>query len=306
MTTPVAQTGAGDVTVSMTSLSSTLTGNKPSTVADGDLLVACPFSHKAAGTWSTVPSGWTQQGPSENAHGTCAVFTKPIPSAAGESATSYSWVNSAGADRGGIIICRVTGADLAAPLDIAGTWITSGATSIVTPGLTPNYANSLLLGFWQASNATSTASAISTPTGMTLVGSGSVTPTASSAISIAQQPLGAAGIATGNRAPSLSPSATASSGLLIAIAGPPQDSAALSATATLTATAGIGAAARASLAANSVLTASAVQAQFASAALTATATLSASPAAKPCNVLLADGTWAPIDPQILTGSGWQT
>jgi hypothetical protein len=306
VTTPVAQTGAGNVTIGSTSLSSTVTCNKPSNTADGDLLVAAPFGHKGAGTWSTVPAGWNALSPLENASGTMEVFAKPIPSAAAETATSYSWVNSAGSDRGLVMIFRVTGADLAAPLDVAGTWITSGATSIVTPGITPNYANSLLLGFWQASNAGATASVITAPTGMTEVGNVSVTPTASSYLEVSQAALGAAGVATGNKAPAVSPSAVGSCGILLAISGPAVLSGALSGSSSLTGALSVGAAQAGSLTGKSGLTANLNATYFMAASLSASSNFSASPLTKPLNVLRTDGTWAPVTPEVLTGSGWQS
>lgn len=307
MTPPVALTGAGNVTTVSATSAATLTGGKPSGVADGDLLWAL-YAHRNAAAVITPPSGWAQQ-LLQSTNGTVGLWTKPIPSASAETATTYAFSNTGGSGRVMLAIGRITGARLSAPVDVAGALsVITGSSSTIDPSVTPSNANGLLLAINVNNNTSGTPSAYTAPTGMTEVAQMSVgnsgTPTASSDLQVAQQALTGTS-ATGTRTAPISLAAGNSAGWLIVIAGPAQGSAALSATATLTASAILGAAAAASISAAASLTASAVQAQFASAALTATATLSASPAAKSLNVLLGDGTWAPVIPEILTGSGWQ-
>lgn len=92
----------------------TLLINKPAGLVDGDVLVVIVRSQ---GTMSgttpiTIPSGWTRgAGPNGNADRAEGIFYKPIPSAAGESATNYTFGGwSTGRSVGAILILR--GVDL--------------------------------------------------------------------------------------------------------------------------------------------------------------------------------------------------
>lgn len=209
-----APTGAGNVTTGATASGTSVVANKPSSLANGDLLVAYCFSSLSAATW-TAPSGWNQSAGQSTVRSTFA-FYKPVPTASAETAPDYTFSFTGGSGRGLIIICRVTGADLSGPIDAAGTGTTTGVSTIVAPGVTTDGGpSSLLLGFWSTSNATTTLSVI-TPPG-TEVANVSTAPAASSYISLSKETLTTAG-ATGTRTATDSPGAGSGvTGFLLAI-----------------------------------------------------------------------------------------
>src|SRR5580765_82016 len=86
-------TGAGNVTTNGASPSNTIAVAKPTNTADGDTLVAAIFFRDDLDT-ITAPSGWTQVGPLNQTNETFAMYVKPIPSAAAETATSYTFSTS--------------------------------------------------------------------------------------------------------------------------------------------------------------------------------------------------------------------
>lgn len=302
MTAPAAQFGAGNVTSASVSSGTTFTANKPANVADGDLLCAVVLTHRAAATWSTVPSGWTSVGPSQNTVGTLGVWTKPIPSAAAESATSYSWVAS-NTDRGGIIIFRVTGGNAIRPGDASSGFVTTGTNSIVAPATVAIDATALLIAVYITNNSTTTPSAVTPPGTMTEIAQVSAAPASSTVLEVAAQQLGAAG-STGTRTATVSPSATSAAGATFTLGPPVTGSAALAGVGTLTAAGIAGAFGSAALTAAGTLTAAGGKVgALGSVALTGVGTLTVNNT-PPFNVLLSDGTWAPVTRKVLIAGTW--
>jgi hypothetical protein len=213
-----AQAGAGNVTTAVNVATASLACNKPSNIADGDLLLCAGFFRNASGT-ITIPSGWTQIGVLNQTSGTWGTWYKPIPLASVESGTSsYTFSTSAGSGRTLLGITRITGANLSSVEDSTGAEaLYTGTTSISLPALTAISNDALLLAF-AINNATATVSNLTADGAMGEVFQTNVTngTTASTAIQLAQQDLAAAG-STGTRTPTISPSASNSGGYLIAI-----------------------------------------------------------------------------------------
>jgi PKD repeat protein len=214
---PVPHFGTGNSTSITSASTASIAISKPANTVDGDLLVAYIYGQNTGATVTTVPAGWTfASGFSTRPGG--GVYTKPIPSASSESATSYTWAISASGGRMFGDIFRVTGADLTNPIDVAGT---GGAEDVGTAytdaSVTTNYTNSLLVGFNFWNNSSTTVATASAPAGMT-AGDQLSTPTTTNTSGglIAYQALTAQG-ATGSRIFSYSPAATNVGGLLFAI-----------------------------------------------------------------------------------------
>jgi hypothetical protein len=300
---PTALTGAGNVTTSTAASTATNTTSKPSSVADGDTLWAVLDHRASSASWSTVPTGWTQRF-SDNSNSLLSVFSKPIPSAAAETATSYSWVASVSAVRTVGTIFRVTGANLSAPLDAVGAFVGTGTTSIIDPAVTAGLPGTLLLAIFVAFSTTTTPAVVGTPSGMTEVGHVSYSPSGSTYLEIAQQALSSTG-STGTRTGTITSGTAASvSGVMLTVGAPTTLAASLSAAAGLTASASLGAANAASLSAAVNLTSTAKGALGLAASLSGAATLTANQAAAPLNVLRSDGTWAPVVQHVLRGGSW--
>lgn len=301
MTAPVALSGTGNAVFTGVPNSATFTVAKPANVADGDLLVAVVATHKSAATWSTVPSGWTSIGPSQTTVGTSGCWYKAIPSAAAETATSYSWVAS-GTDRGAIGVFRVTGARNSNPADASGAYVTTGTTSIVAPAVTAVDPTALLIAVYVTNNATTTPSAVTPPGTLSEIGNASANPASSSYLEVSAQQLSAAG-ATGSRAATVSPTATSAAGALFTITPPASFSAALSATGALTAAGSLGASGSAALVASGSLAAAGHLGVAGSAALSATSSLTLDTTTG-LAVLLGDGTWGPSVAHHLESGSW--
>lgn len=309
MTAPAAQTGAGNVTTATQQAATSVTANKPSNVADGDLLVAGFYHRNARADTSsiTVPSGWSPLGTVNVVDETFGMYCKPIPTAASEPATNYTWsVTTGGAGRTMLAICRVTGANLNAPQDAAGAQAShSGATSITDPAVTAVSDQALLLAFNIAHRSDGSQPLFTAPAGMTEVAAAQVTNTApsSSSMQIAQQQLSAAG-STGTRAFTISPAAANSGGYMATIAPPATGGASLASTSSLSAAANSGFAADASLSAVSSMTATAGgQAHTGDATLLSSSSLSATPGADPVSVLV-DGVWRTVTFYELVSGSW--
>lgn len=219
MTAPVAHTGAGNVTTATNGASSSITVSKPANVANGDVLVAVLNSSVTGGTWDTVPAGWTQ-GAIYSATRNTAFFTKPIPSAAAETATDYTWHTSGGSGRIGALIFRATGVDGTTPIEAAGSGVGAGTSSIVDPAVTAVSSEALLIAAFSSYLNTGTANAITKPGSMTNVGGWSVTSgtpaSASSVHLVAFETLSASG-STGTRTATVSPSGTGAAGLMVTL-----------------------------------------------------------------------------------------
>lgn len=220
MTAPVIHTGVNDVTTATAGASGTITVNKPSATATGDVLVAILNHSVTGGTWDTVPAGWTQQA-NPNSTRTTAVFTKPIPSASAETATDYTWHTTGGSGRIGALIFRATGVSGTSPIDAIGALVGSGTSSIVDPAVTAVSSEASLIAVFSSYLNTGTANAITKPASMTNVGGWSVTSggppaTASTTHLVAFETLSASG-STGTRTATVSPSGTGAAGFMFTL-----------------------------------------------------------------------------------------
>lgn len=119
---------------------------KPANVANSDLLVAICY-HQVVSSTFTAPAGWT-----EWYHTIFAstrgfyIYTKPIPSAAGESSTTYTFTASS-SGRGGCIVFRAVGTDPTTPLDAAPTAddLKANSATITAPAITAVSSSAMLL-----------------------------------------------------------------------------------------------------------------------------------------------------------------
>lgn len=209
-------TTASDFTVATSGSASSITGNKPANVADGDLLVAW-VTYRNSGTTFTPPSGWSLA-TSQTTGQSEAVYYKPIPSAAAETATTYAWSFTGGVGRVGVIIFRVTGANLSSPIDATGTWESGPTSSMVLPAVTAVAANAMLLAFGLALTSTTSHPVFTAPSGMTTLtqtqwDNGS----ASSSVWVGFKTLTATG-STGTETATLSPNASSGNGVMLTIA----------------------------------------------------------------------------------------
>lgn len=187
-------------------------------MADADLLVVSGYFRNSAGT-ITAPAGWSQLGPLNTTNETFGLWSHPVPIAANESATTYTFSTSAGAGRLILICFRVTGANLTTPLDAQGALaVYTGTTSVVDPAVTAVQFGTLLLSM-NITNTTTTTPALMTPPGtMTTVNQTSiVTATTTSAVEVAQQLLLTNG-STGTRTSTISPAAANSGGFMVTVA----------------------------------------------------------------------------------------
>jgi hypothetical protein len=273
--------------------SATLTANKPASLADKDLLIAVPYSRNT-GTWTTVPAGWTELH-SQNTVGHLSVFAKPIPVAASETASNYTWVNSS-SNRGGIAIFRVTSAYPAIPLDATGTPVTVGTATIVDPAVTAGKTDTLLLAVNVTSQTSSPAAAISPPASMTELAALTMPGTGSSLsyLEIAVQGLSAAG-STGTRTFTCSPTVDgAAAGLMLTLAPLMYGSVTLTAASGLADVAGKAAVyGAAALSAGSALLSTGRLRAKGATDLSVVSALTATPPITPLNCLSSDGTWQP-------------
>ncbi|MDB5160389.1 MAG: hypothetical protein JWO99_652 [Candidatus Saccharibacteria bacterium] len=213
---PVPHFGAGDSTTASSAGAATLAGSKPTNTANGDLLVAYVYSQNTSATVSTVPTGWTLAASYSTRSG--GIYTKPIPTASAEVATSYTWALS-GSGRLIINIFRVTGADLTNPIDVAGTQAAEVGTvsSYSDTSVTTNYPSSLLLGFNFWNNSSTTVTTVSAPSSMS-AGDQISSPTTgnTSGTFVGYQALATVGV-TGTRAFGYSPAPVNGAGLMLAI-----------------------------------------------------------------------------------------
>lgn len=217
---PSAATGAGNITSSNSNSAASLSATKPGNITDLDLLWAV-FVHRNAAATLSADSGWSWA-KTEGGNGTFGFATKPIPSAAAESATSYAFSTDGGSNRCVLGLGRITGANLASPIDAVGTTSAfTGTTSLVLPSLTTTQGNCLLLAVSMNNTSTGTVSTFTLDPAMVgttqlNVNTGSNTTN----FQLGQQQLTSAG-ATGTRTPTMSPAASNSGGFLVAIAPAP-------------------------------------------------------------------------------------
>lgn len=213
---PKPMVNAGDTTTASSTSATSLAANKPANVQDLDLLWAV-FFHKTAGATITAPAGWTIHKSDNAGNATFCFATKPISSAAAETATSYTFSTSGAAARCILHIGRIVGANLSSPLDVAGT--TSGYTgtgTLTLPGIT-TVGKALVLGIASNNTNTSTPSVFTAPPGMIQVTQSSVVSgSTTSDLQVSHIHNETAG-GTGNEIATLSPTAANTGGFLVSI-----------------------------------------------------------------------------------------
>jgi hypothetical protein len=199
----IAFRSATGTTVTATSI----TLNRPSGTASGDVLVA---AIDISGTTTvTAPSGWTLV--RSTTSGSSLTQATYVHTAGTSEPSSYQWRFSSSRLASGVVAAYV-GVNGTTPVDVSSAGSSSGSTSIVGPSVTTTTAGDLLLG---AFGATANAS-VTPPTGMLeeneqLAGSGNTRVLTE----LSDQQLGAVG-ATGTRTATLSKSG-ANVGQLIAL-----------------------------------------------------------------------------------------
>jgi len=233
VTAPVAHYAAGDLTSAFSQTAvANITVNKPANLANGDLLVVVVgFQSNSAAATPGAPAGFTRRGPVYNTSGDvnrrpCGIYTRPITNLASEAAT-YQFTTSNTTGRAAIVAFRVTGADLADPVDVASSaWFAtsnSAAQARTLAGIVAT-AEALLLAFvwWQTNSATAlsttwTAPAIEVADIATNTGAA----TTHSVLTVAEDTVAAG--ATGDRTATLSGASTVANGngYLVALAPAP-------------------------------------------------------------------------------------
>jgi len=129
------QTGTGNITQAQSNSTASLACNKPTNLADGDLLIAHALFRNTAGVL-TAPAGWTVIGAQESTAFTEAVYYKTVPTASAVAETSWTWSTNAGSGRANITIVRISGVDLTAPIMVNGAWTVGSAGTVTLPSLT--------------------------------------------------------------------------------------------------------------------------------------------------------------------------
>ena len=184
-----------------------ITLNKPSGTASGDVLIA---AIEISGTTTVAaPSGWALiRSTSSGSALTQATYVHP---AGASEPSSYQWQFSSSRLASGIVAAYV-GVNGTTPVDVSSGGSSSGSTSIVAPSLTTTTAGDLLIGaFGGAGNASVTPATGMLEENEQLAGTGNTR----IVVELSDQQLGAAG-ATGTRTATLSKSG-ANVGQLIAL-----------------------------------------------------------------------------------------
>lgn len=136
-----------------------ITVNKPTGTASGDLLLASVTLRISSAT-ITPPAGWTQVASGGASSITLATFIKV---AGGSEPSSYTFTTSlAGRQAAGID--RITGADPITPVDVHSSASGTAATSLVAAAVDPSSADTLLVACFGFSTGTAT---VTNPGGMT-------------------------------------------------------------------------------------------------------------------------------------------
>lgn len=215
-----ALTGAGNLTTYSNGADNDVILSKPTNVANGDWLLAFVYMRNASGTITTPGAEWIVQGVVNTANETFAAYAKHIPSAAAETATTYTFTSSAGSSRAAGILCRVTGADQSTFLHAYGALAPyTGTASVVLPAVTTTGTNKTLFAYAIANVTTTGAPPVFTaPAGMTTISQVSADngTTAACTIWAGQQVIAAAG-STGTRTATMSPAAANSGGIMFTV-----------------------------------------------------------------------------------------
>jgi len=215
---------AGDFTTSISTSSASAVLNKPTNIADGDLLVAFIYCQTSGGS-ITAPAGWSLLSADFSSPRTCGWYYKPIPSAAGEAPTSYTFTYSTGS-RNVNVLFRVTGADLTNTVDVVSTTMASygGTAAAAASGITTTRDGSLVLCGTYINDGTAQTGTFTQPSGYTDIWQGQTPSGNTSAVDVSglvQAIAGATGTATVTR--SYVP--TSGHAWLVAIAALPQSNA---------------------------------------------------------------------------------
>lgn len=209
---PQAETGGYNVTSGVTGSGTSVIIPKPVNTSDGDVLVACLWCPTNGSTW-TPPAGWTQAA-LYNGTNSNVIYTKPIPSAASESATTYTFSYSGGTARAQGLIFRLTGGPATGIVDVLGSQGTTTLSAISAPSINTGFEKILLVGMWSAAHTT-TAMDIAPPAGMVKIGQNSQVPSAASTLMVAAETIVVTG-ATGARVATPTPASNATvSGFLV-------------------------------------------------------------------------------------------
>lgn len=216
--------GANDLTTDTTASNGTsVTLAKPVNISDGDLLVAVVFFQNANGTPAiTPPSGWTRVGPAVPVTPLrpSGIYVLPVATASAVSATSWTWTTNVATGRRRGMLFRVTGADLATPVDASGTWsAATGTTSVVLPEVVSTTTGAGLLAFAYTNSSAGTGYSILTPPSpMATIANVNTTPDANANTDLwaGYQVLSGTG-ASGTRTITISPTTANSGGYMVAL-----------------------------------------------------------------------------------------
>lgn len=137
---------AGDTATGASNTGTSITLNKPTNTADGDLLVAAVYTRAGGAPYTTPPAGWTviDPVPDITAAGIVRLYWKRVTSASGEP-INFTWAGG-GSGRHVGVITRVLGTT-ASPVDLAGAAATeiSSPERIILPGVTTTAESDLLI-----------------------------------------------------------------------------------------------------------------------------------------------------------------
>ena len=141
-----------------------LTVNKPTALATGDVLLALVADRGGnTTTVSSVPAGWSQILAVDDAANLGMNLYRKVVSNAATEATSYTWGLS-GSVRAHAVIVVFRGVDTTTPINVSGSQINGASSTYTAPSVTTTVANTMLVAFFGATNGGATVAA---PTGMT-------------------------------------------------------------------------------------------------------------------------------------------
>jgi hypothetical protein len=218
VTAAIDRTPGSGLTTAIITTGTSITAAKPSGLVSGNALGAYMYFRNATVT-PTAPSGWTLASPVVTAHLGFALYVKPVPDAALESANDYTFTANA-SGRGVLEIFRITDADLSALVDVIGGFQntqTAGSLGIITPSATTTQPDVLLLCCTALNVAASAAVLITPDPGMTEGHELDVDSTASTSLEWAYETRTTAG-ATGTRNPTWPATGSSAATFLVGIA----------------------------------------------------------------------------------------
>lgn len=146
MASPSVVAGA-TTSISSGANSTTYTANRPTTVADGDVLYCTlEFRANTVPTFTTTPTGWTLVKSQGGSSAAIVTFVKPLPSNAASEPSTYSWISATSL---GYIasIRRITGANTTTPVNgtaVSAQDAASGLTHVMSQ-ITTTVADTLIL-----------------------------------------------------------------------------------------------------------------------------------------------------------------